>query len=140
MLYWCDEHLHKIITNYHQEPETTFTMLTLTFENWWSWPFEQWCETMKKKYVILYKFNSNMLHTCSLFNRLGIRVINYTIYHGIRKWTLPVHNVIFDVIKPNDTRKITCPLNRVQHKFYQFSFYYHIRMYIDINFSCVVLE
>ena len=27
------------------------------------------------------------------------------------------HDVIFDIIKPNDARKIACPLNIVQHIF-----------------------
>ena len=33
-------------------------------------------------------------------------MINYT-----------MHDVIFDVIKPNDAEKIACPLNIVQHIF-----------------------
>ena len=51
----------------------------------------------------------NIILTCYTisYSTLFIRVINYTVYHGI-------HDVIYDIIKPNDTRKITCPLNAVQ--------------------------
>ena len=36
--------------------------------------------------------------------------------HTKRKANTP-HDVIFDVIKPNDAGKIACPLNIVQHIF-----------------------
>ena len=56
------------------------------------------------------KTYSNMPHTCSLFNRLGTRVINYTIYHGKQKQTSTRHVTLrFDILVMNVTpRKITC--------------------------------
>ena len=36
--------------------------------------------------------------------------------YGIRNANTP-HDIIFDVIKPNDAGKIACPLNIVQHIF-----------------------
>ena len=51
-----------------------------------------------------------MLHVHTLFNRL---VINYAIY--LKNINEGIYDARFDVIKPNDTRKITCLLNVVQH-------------------------
>ena len=61
--------------------------------------------------------------------------------HNISRYTkrnanMP-HDVIFDVIKPNDARKISCPLNIVQHIFTNFLYF---RMEIDINFFALLLN
>ena len=54
-----------------------------------------------------------MFHKHSLINRLAIPVLNDKVYQKIQKG----NDVIFDVITPNDTRKLTYPLNAVQHTF-----------------------
>ena len=46
------------------------------------------------------------------------------------------HDIIFNVITPNDAGKIVCLQNVVQHIFYC----WHVKMKIDINVSCIVVE
>ena len=49
---------------------------------------------------------------------LATKMFNYKVPQNTeRNVNNTAHDVISDVIKPNDTRKITCPPNVVQHIF-----------------------
>ena len=62
--------------------------------------------------------------------------------HGIQKNVYTAYDVKFDVIKPNNTRKITFPqyLNVVQHMFIDLFSISMFRTEIDIKFSFFVVE
>ena len=76
-----------------------------------------------------------MLHTYSLFKCLGLRMINKYVSRYTKRNDNTPHDVIFDVIKPNDAGKIACPMNRVQHIFND-----SLSVSMDINLFCIVVE
>jgi hypothetical protein len=47
------------------------------------------------------------------------------------------HDIRYDINKPNIVRKITSTLNVLQYIFINSPFYKHVKMEIDINFSCI---
>ena len=52
------------------------------------------------------------------------------------------HDVIFDIIKPNDAGKMVCPMNIVQNIFIDFLSVSLLewKYIVDINFVCIVVE
>ena len=62
--------------------------------------------------------NPNMLQTYSLFNRLGTQHHKlYDISQNTERKINTAHDIRFNIGKQDDTRKITCPLDLVQHIF-----------------------
>ena len=84
---------------------------------------------------------SNMLHTYSLFNRLGNPVTNYTIYHGIQngKLTSLVTSYLTSLNRMT-LEKIACPLNvdlpLLQHIFIDSFFFVSMLEWKKIFLPC----